>query len=113
MSEDAYRNSALHSAASANEYAIKTAEWASKAAEMAGIAEAAAGIAQGHTGNVGGLRCRVQIRIGNRRIAYSSASHASEALAAEYAHCRFSSYAKEGENISITAHAAPMKGEVQ
>jgi len=111
VTETETTQSALQNAHSANEWTIQAAECAKRAAQAAEIAEAAANMAQGHASNATGLRCRVQIRIGNKRIVYSSNAHASEALAAAYAHCHFGAYAAAGEKVSITAHAAPQKGE--
>jgi len=111
-------SSAYQCAASANQCAIDAAKCAQRAAQAAEIAEAAAHIAQSHAQShahnqqekSAGLRCRVQVRIGNKRIVYSQ-HHESEAQAAEHAYIQFDGYAKEGEAIRITAHAAPHTGE--
>jgi len=110
MTEAEATQSALQNAHSASQYAIQAAECAKRAAQAAEIAEAAAALAQGNAEKIRRPLCLVQVRIGKKRLRYSQ-HYASESEAAQCAHRQFCPHAKEGENISITAHAAPQKGE--
>jgi len=84
--------------------ALQAARSAQKAAQAAQIAQEAARLAQGSH-----RLCLVQIRIAAKRLRYSQ-HYASESQALEAAHNRFARYAKAGETLSITAHAAGRHG---